>query len=99
MEEIESLDLIPNDQNLKKTLEQDKIERNVSIFKFISVLNKIKGHYSLALDGEWGSGKTFFVKQTQMLLNDKEEFNKISSKMFYDGAFPNIRALYKSIIL
>ena len=94
MEEIESLDLIPNDKNLKKTLEQDKIERNGSILKFISVLNKIRGHYSLALDGEWGSGKTFFVKQTQMLLNDKEEFNKISSKLLYDGAFPNIRALY-----
>jgi len=33
------------------------------------LLNAIDGCYSIALDGKWGSGKTFFVKQAIFALN------------------------------
>lgn len=70
-------------------------DRINEILEFISNLNRIDGNYSIFLDGEWGSGKTFFVKQVSMALlsqlewytneNDSVDFEKVSSKLFREN--------------
>lgn len=57
MDIIKSLDIEPNNKNLTENLKKDTVGRNKDIFSFISLLKRIKGHYILALDGQWGSGK------------------------------------------
>lgn len=66
---MKSIELQPNKENLLRTFELDAIERNVDIYRFINLLNAIEDNCSVALDGAWGSGKTFFVKQTKMILD------------------------------
>lgn len=61
--------LKPTDYNIKKTLENDSITRNAGLFRFLKLLLLIEEGYSIALDGNWGSGKTFFVKQVKMILD------------------------------
>lgn len=63
--DMKSIELQPNKENLLRTFELDAIERNVDIYRFINLLNAIEDNCSVALDGAWGSGKTFFVKQTK----------------------------------
>ena len=70
---------LPNDENLDSTIQNDTLGRNFFIRNFIRLLASIEGNYSIALDGRWGSGKTFFVKQTvrviEELFTEKEEKN------------------------
>lgn len=75
---MKAYDLKPTDENLLKTLKDDTIERNASIFNFIRILDSLEDSCSIALEGNWGSGKTFFVKQTKMIL---DALNQCSTKM------------------
>lgn len=75
---MKAYDLKPTDENLLNTLKDDTIERNASIFNFIRILDSLEDSCSIALEGNWGSGKTFFVKQTKMIL---DAFNQSSTKM------------------
>ena len=99
---MKAYDLKPTDENLLNTLKDDTIERNASIFNFIRILDSLEDSCSIALEGNWGSGKTFFVKQTKMIL---DAFNQSSTKMdepqkqavvaackrSYDRRFPEIQ--------
>ena len=66
---MKTLDLQPTTDNIMNTFVKDILERNDDIYAFIGLLNIIEQNYSLALDGAWGSGKTFFVNQTVMVLD------------------------------
>ena len=74
------LELRPTNENIQKTWKEDKLQRRNYALRFITLLNSIEDICAIALDGRWGSGKTFFVKQVKMLLdafNGSEEFLNI----------------------
>lgn len=62
-------ELLPTPENIRMTFLNDTIGRNKDVISFIKVLDSIQESYSIALDSQWGSGKTFFVKQVEMALN------------------------------
>ena len=62
-------DLQPTYGNLLETFLDDSLKRNADIFAFADILNNMDTSCSIALDGAWGSGKTFFVKQTKMFID------------------------------
>jgi len=66
---MKAYDLKPTYDNLMQTLTEDTIGRNHDIFHFVSILNAVEDSCTIALDGRWGSGKTFFIKQTKMALD------------------------------
>ncbi len=59
----------PTKENIFKTFNEDILLRNDDVFEFIKLLNTLDTNYSIALDGQWGSGKTFFVKHIVMVLD------------------------------
>ena len=65
---IKTLELQPTTENLKNTYINDTIGRNEDLHRFIEILDSIEDSCSIALDGKWGSGKTFFVMQIQNIL-------------------------------
>lgn len=73
---MKTLALNPTDENVLSTYLSDSIGRNQDIFHFVNILNSIEGNCSISLDGKWGSGKTFFVKQTKMVLEANNDFIK-----------------------
>ena len=70
---MRSSELQPSHNNLFETFMSDTIGRNKDVIAFAEILNNLEGSYSIALDGNWGSGKTFFVKQAKMLLDASNE--------------------------
>ncbi len=67
-------ELQPTYENLLNTYLNDTIARDIDVFRFIKILNSIDDSCSIALDGGWGSGKTFFVKQAKMVLDAHNDF-------------------------
>ena len=79
------LEVKPTFDNLKNFLLKDSVGRNKGIVNFIKFLDVIEGNMAVALDDNWGNGKTFFVKQTQLVLqsyNDSDDdLTKIQQRM------------------
>jgi len=100
---MKSYELKPTYENLLRTFQDDTIGRNADIFRFIDILNAMEEGSSIALDGNWGSGKTFFVKQVKMVLDahnlfipaEKEERGVFveARNRFYKNNAPELQPL------
>lgn len=64
---MKEYDLEMTNENLKYSLENDTLGRNGKLNKLIELLNGIKGNKIISLDGKWGCGKTFFLKQLEYI--------------------------------
>ena len=70
-----------SDENLSNGYINNILERNTYIHSFISMLLSIEKGGVIAIDGEWGSGKTYFVHQVKWLLDstNKNIDNEVES--------------------
>ena len=65
---FQSFELPSNDENIRKSLQEDKLGRKKYLKNFAKILDNIDYNCTIAVDGAWGCGKTFFVKQLVLLL-------------------------------
>ena len=98
---MRNLDLKLNEENIHYVLKNNFINRNRYISSFLKLINGLEENKIIALDGEWGSGKTWFVKSVEYLMNsesnnelnivDKEIMNKVKDKYmtFHYNAWEN----------
>lgn len=56
---MNSFELIPTEENLMYTLNIDLLKRNKDLICFYDLLLAQEGASYIAIDGRWGSGKTF----------------------------------------
>lgn len=80
-----------NDKVIYELFEKELIGRNKSVVKFIGYLNDINTNCSIAIDGRWGSGKTIFVKECQMIINQLNDFIPSHEEIENDELKFNIR--------
>ena len=66
---IKTLELDPTRENIYKTLVADAVGRNKDLWRFGCFCSALEGSYSIALDGGWGTGKTFFLNQLKMIFD------------------------------
>ena len=69
--------LLPTEENLIRTMKEDLLDRNQELSSLCRLLQLQQGVNSIAIDGRWGSGKTFFVKQCALLLNSVNSLSDI----------------------
>ena len=50
-------------------MESDVLGRNCSIYNFLDLIYSIDTKCTISIDGDWGTGKTFFVKQVEYIMN------------------------------
>lgn len=60
---------LPTSENILNLLQNNPIGRNKDVFYFVRLLSTIDACCSISLNGNWGSGKTFFVKQAKLILD------------------------------
>lgn len=68
---LKSIELLPTKENIFNTLIDDPFGRDEEIASFLNLLTTIEGHFVISIDGKWGTGKTFFIKQCELILNRK----------------------------
>lgn len=65
-------EVLPTEDNLIKSYSNNSLDRNKYIEQFYKMLTSNSSKVStISLDGKWGSGKTFFIKHTQLLMSVK----------------------------
>lgn len=64
-----SRELQPTKDKLVETFCNNTIDRNLGLVRFVSLINSLETCTSLAIDGKWGDGKTFFVKQAKLVID------------------------------
>ena len=65
-------EVLPTEDNLIKSYSKNSLDRNKYIEQFYKMLTSNSSKVStISLDGKWGSGKTFFIKHTQLLMSVK----------------------------
>lgn len=87
---IKTLELDPTWDTIYETLVADAVGRNKHLWQFGCFCSAQEGRCSIALDGGWGTGKTFFLKQLEML------FTCYDLKEDERGKLEEIFAQYKS---
>ena len=74
---MNTFELMPTEENLIWALNEDILQRNKDLVYFYDLLMAQQSAGTIAIDGRWGSGKTFFVKQSLLLVNAKNPMSKI----------------------
>lgn len=74
---MNTFELMPTEENLIQALNDDILQRNKDSVYFYDLLMAQEAAASIAIDGRWGSGKTFFVKQSLLLINAKNPMSKL----------------------
>lgn len=67
---MKRLDLDPTDENVRNSILNDSLERNKHIKTFYELLRYSEDIHTIAIDGAWGSGKTFFAKELCQVINN-----------------------------
>jgi hypothetical protein len=98
---MKKIELPVTDENLILTMEENIAKRNTDIKYFIELLDNIEGTMSIAINGDWGSGKTFFVKQAIMIMTylnkeltfDDSSIDEKIEKLFlkYSNSFKELK--------
>lgn len=56
---MKKFDLMPTHENIIESIKNDTTGRNNYIYNFVKMLNTQSDSWSIAIDGKWGTGKTF----------------------------------------
>lgn len=70
----------PTEDNVFKVITNNRLNHNGDAIGLISLLNHASEFRSIAINGDWGSGKTFFVKQTKMLIDAIDHSSKLDER-------------------
>lgn len=62
-----------DDESIKDSILRDYTVRNNYLKAFIELLNSQDQYSKIAFDGKWGSGKTYFIKQLEYILNHSND--------------------------
>lgn len=87
---MKKFDLEPTKENLKLTIEKDVLRRNSKLVMLATLISNIDENVIISLDGKWGSGKTFFIKQFQYLIENSDELENLNG-INYKAVFEKLK--------
>lgn len=82
-------DLMPTKSNIVKSIEKDVTGRNDNLYHLLRFLNFQDQSWSIAINGSWGSGKTFFIKQCKLMLDNAQNCSDSEVKKAIDTLCPD----------
>ena len=74
----------------------DSIGRRKQVFNLVKLITNTTGNQVIAINGAWGSGKTFFVKQFELLVNILNNYDE-KGVLVNDTLHTNSLACLKSL--
>ncbi len=86
-----------NEENLKKTIEENILKRNSQLIMLAKLLATVKENLTISIDGKWGSGKSFFIKQFKYLVENIDDYT--DNKIITDESKPIFRKLNRENLI
>lgn len=91
---MRNFEMLPTEENVFSTFCNNVLGRNEDVKYFYEMLMSYDFSASIAIDGRWGSGKTFFVHHVMLLIDamnsnsnlDSEKRDEIISKVRMDDS-------------
>lgn len=68
---MKKFELKINNENIKSTIESNVLDRNKKLEILAKMLLGLKDNTIISIDGQWGSGKTMFIKQFEYIIKNK----------------------------
>lgn len=97
-----SKELLSNEENISQAFSKDSVKRVDLVISLFEMINSPSFDISsIAIDGHWGSGKTFFIKMLIMLINakaGKSDLKEEYKKVILDTAQEKKKQITESII-
>ena len=94
---MNNFDLEINAENIKDTISKNILGRNKKLVMLAKILDNQKNNAIIAIDGKWGSGKTFFVKQFEYIVKNIEQF--YDCKVFEQKSIEVMKTLNQNSII
>ena len=91
---MSNMALEPTYENLVYHYLNDTIARNDDLFYFVRILSGLNSGSAVALNAAWGSGKTFFVKQSKMLIDIHNPNSDIDIEYLNEEEIASIKKVY-----
>ncbi|MBQ2882515.1 MAG: hypothetical protein IJE43_01900 [Alphaproteobacteria bacterium] len=93
---MKRLTLEATDRNIFDSIRADSFCRNADVKEFVEVLDTIEGNMFISLDGKWGEGKSFYVRQIEQTLKyiTQKKWNENEP-----GIVDDIKTYFKNTIL
>lgn len=83
-----------DNQSILESILNNYIGRNKKLIKLIEILNSINDNKVISIDGNWGCGKTVFVKQLQLLGNSTYNDKLLSCNSINVNVLKNFQNKY-----
>ncbi len=82
---MEKYEIEANDLNIHNSLLEDKLNNKEYLDSLIRLIKNINESDTICIDGEWGVGKTFLVKQFEYLIKNYKKYSETDQfKSFND---------------
>lgn len=81
---MKNYSLKPTEENALQLMKSDPIGRNQAVFRFVQMLDNIDDCCTIAVNGEWGAGKTFFIRQVKLILDAQNPQSKMDKELRND---------------
>lgn len=94
---MNNFDLEINEENIKDTIYKNILGRNKKLVMLSKILVNQKSNTIISIDGKWGSGKTFFVKQFEYIIKNVEQF--YDCKVFEQKSIDMMKTLNQNSII
>ncbi len=73
---MNKIEMKPTTENIINMLDKNAIGRNQYVATFLEMLDNVDENFTIFINGDWGTGKTFLVKQIYTLLTYYNEYIK-----------------------
>ena len=71
---MKKYELEDNEENIEITIKENVLNRNNKLVMLCKMLTNLDDNYNITIDGAWGSGKTFFVKQFKYVIEHINDY-------------------------
>lgn len=73
---MNKIEVKPTTENIINMLDKNAIGRNQYVATFLEMLDSVDENFTIFINGDWGTGKTFLIKQIYTLLTYYNEYIK-----------------------
>lgn len=93
--DMKKFDLIPTEDIIKEIIINGEVNRHNEIRSLLKKISLCDDNTVIAVDGSWGTGKTFFIRELKYVIENIEEYEmSFNSETSYNNIVFKFRCVF-----